>query len=431
MFLLGLFVFLCPSWAQGDEKVYITTDGVHYCADTVRLRVFFERNSSRVEPGFRDNAVHLQAFRTALGNCLTNPEAVIRSILIRTTSSPEGGIRLNERLSESRAENLDAYLRDSVGLDPSLFRIHAAGEDWEGLTEAVRKLDMPWRADVLEILEKRDAPDRKRRLMTLQGGKVWRWLDANVFPDLRSAGGSVSCIVYRPVKPQADTVYIRETVKDTVVVAAPLPVTGQAYEDYARSKRDYNLQGKRMIFAVRTNVLGIPLANVGVEVPLGERWSVGADWYYPWLWRPRHGEGLDYAGRCFELLAGDLEARYWFPRKSKKPEQRLLGHSVGVYAAGGYYDFERNWTGHQGWFYNIGVDYLFGMPIFRGRMHLEFELGIGYIYSPAQPYDTFVAGDKAFRRKGVTQYTRWFGPTRAQISLVWPIYVNAKKGGER
>jgi hypothetical protein len=55
---------------------------------------------------------------------------------------------------------------------------------------------------------------------------------------------------------------------------------------------------------------------------------------------------------------------------------------------------------------------------------------MGYIYSDAQPYDCFVAGEKCYRRKGVTKTVRWFGPTRAQVSLVLPIYVNNKKGGK-
>lgn len=433
--LLGLFVFLCPSWAQGDGNVSGGDGAARFRTDTLQLQVYFRRNIATVEPGWRDNALRLRAFRDTLDAWMSQPDAVVRSVIVQTSASPEGNHRSNQKLSEARARGIESYLSDSLSLDAGLFRYRPIGEDWESLTEAVRKLDMPWRAEALHILE--HTPEfifksgqivdgRKRQLMNLRGGTVWKWLDANVFPDLRAGSGAVSCIVMRPAEPRVDTLYVMQ--RDTVYVAPVVPLAQPAEAE--PKPKDAWPSGRKMLFAVRTNALAIPLANVGVEVPLGERWSVGADWYYPWLWRPRHGEGLDYAGRCFELLAGDLEARYWFPRKSKKPEQRLLGHSVGVYAAGGYYDFERNWTGHQGWFYNIGVDYLFAMPIFRGRMHLEFELGIGYIYSPAQPYDTFVAGDKAFRRKGVTQYTRWFGPTRAGVNLVVPIYVK-KKGGER
>lgn len=215
--------------------------------------------------------------------------------------------------------------------------------------------------------------------------------------------------------------------KDTVYVPAPVP---SAQERAARKPSKPYTEGKKMLFALRTNMLAIPLANVGVEVPLGRHFSLGADYYYPWIWRPHHTEGLDYSGSSTELLALDVEARYWFPRDKSTPSQRLLGHSIGTYAAVGYYDFERNASGYQGEFYNIGLDYLFAVPLWEGRLHLEFELGVGYIRSVARPYDNYQEGGKCFRRPGVQQYVNWWGPTRAQISLVVPLYVR-KKGGAR
>jgi hypothetical protein len=58
---------------------------------------------------------------------------------------------------------------------------------------------------------------------------------------------------------------------------------------------------------------------------------------------------------------------------------------------------------------------------------MEFELGIGYIYSRAQPYDCFKIGGKCYRRVGIKKHIHWIGPTRAQISLVIPIYCKKKE----
>ena len=66
---------------------------------------------------------------------------------------------------------------------------------------------------------------------------------------------------------------------------------------------------RQMLFALRTNFLAIPLANLGIEVPLDRRWSIGADIYYPWIRRPGHAEGVDRNGVCNELLAADVELR--------------------------------------------------------------------------------------------------------------------------
>ena len=410
-FLLGAGI----AWAQGRGES--SSYAPHHQVDTLSLQVYFRRGVSAVDPGYRGNGERLAAFKSRLDEALRDTNAVVRTIIIRSSASPEGSSTANQLLSENRARGIETWLSDSLHIDPSLFRFQPIGEDWEGLRKLIGPLDVPWKEEALLIMDAtRDNDVRKQKLKQLEEGQAWRWMDEHLFPDLRLGGGSVSCVIY-----QRDTVYIEKyiekTVTDTVLVVPPAVVPEEKPNRY---------EGKRMLFAVRTNALAVPLANVGVEVPLGERWSVAADYYYPWFWRPKHGEGLDYAGRCFEMLALDVEGRYWWPSRNKAPEQRLLGHSVGLYAAVGYYDFEQNATGHQGEFFNVGVDYLYAMPIFRGRMHLEFELGLGYIRSVAQPYDNFILGDKCYRRKGIKQNVNWVGPTRAQISLVVPIYVKKK-----
>ena len=431
--LTGLFFLLAVVSTAAAQEVR---------RDTLRLEVFFRTGVSEVDPSFRENGARMAQFREALQAVAASPDAKVQQVVVRSGCSPEGSAALNERLSEARAQSIRDYLAGQLGTSADLFRVISGGENWEGLVEHVERLDVPWKQDVLSIVRDKDDPEeRKRMLKLLDDGRVWSWLDAHVFPDLRSVGGGVACVVERPatevipepgfeVEPEEeafpthrDTVYVKQR-PDTVFVTVTPDGTA------ASKGREYDLTGRRFLFALRTNAIAIPFANVGVEIPLGEHWSMGADWYYPWLWRPHHVQGLDYSGNCNELLALDLEARYWFANRHKKPEQRLLGHSLGVYAAAGYYDFERNWTGHQGEFLNVGVDYLYAVPIFRGHAHLEFELGVGYIYSPAQPYDTFVEGEKAYRRKGIKRYVRWFGPTRAQASLTIPIY-SKRKGGEK
>ncbi len=403
--------------------------------DVLRLNVFFQRGRTEVDPAFRDNGTHLRNFREALETSLREG-CTVDAVLLRGSASPEGATMDNRALAESRAHALDSWFADTLGLmGRTLYHREAVGEDWEGLARIVKSLDAeeyPWRDTALDIIEHTPewvteggvvVDSRKNRLRLLEGGRVWRWLDANVFPELRSVGMSVECIVSRPLPPRTDTVYVTNTVRDTVYIdITPAPTFS------APERRGPDYSGKRMLFALRTNVLSVPLGNLGLEIPLGERWSIGADIYYPWIWRSGHAEGVDKTGSCFELMAADVELRYWFPRKDKQPAQRLLGHSLGLYAAAGQYDFEQDWSGHQGEFYNVGLDYLWAVPLFRGRMHLELELGIGYIWSTSRPYDCLSPGDKIYHRKGVTQQITWFGPTRTQISLVVPIY---SKGGKR
>ena len=139
---------------------------------------------------------------------------------------------------------------------------------------------------------------------------------------------------------------------------------------------------------------------------------------------------MDNTGWCVEALALNLEGRYWFG-KGRTPEKRLLGHSVGVmFTMAGYYDFELNFKGVQGEFATIGVDYLYAFPLIKNKMHMELSLGIGYFYSQAREYTVYSAGGKGYKEKNMAKEIRYFGPVKATVALVWPIYFN-KKGGAK
>lgn len=212
----------------------------------------------------------------------------------------------------------------------------------------------------------------------------------------------------KAAKAAPDTVYIEKIVyvKD---------------KEAGRNAFAERVRDKNFILALRTNILAVPLINVGAEVPFGKHFSIGLDFYYPWLQRNNLHK------TCNELIAYGMDVRYWMGSSKAPAEARLIGHSFGVYGAGGHYDFERNWSGYQGTFFNFGVDWMYAFPLFKGRMHMELELGLGLIYSQAQPYDVFEEYGDGFRRPGERKIVRWLGPTRAQISLVVPIYIDQQK----
>lgn len=416
------------------------------CKDTLSMKIYFPQGVGTIQPSFRDNRYQMASFQVRLKE-LQQSGAMISSILVTTAASPEGSSVRNRELAGLRADSIRQWLLGIEGIDDSVLTVVPVGEDWEGLADALRSLDQPWRDGALSIVL--NTPEwvvengvvvdsRKKRLMNYEGGKAWYYLEEHVFPELRHAGGEINCIFEYKTEPQIqtvrDTVSITQTVtvRDTVFVdrAVPQPLPAKKARKTGCSLDDY-----KPVLAFRTNFLAVPLANLGIEIPMGNSFSLGLDWYYPWIWRPRQGEEVDVNGWCFQFMAAGTDFRYWFPRSRRSGRSqeatRLLGHSIGLYGAVGHYDFEYNYSGHQGWFYNVGIDYKYACPIFRDAMRLEFELGFGYIYSPAQPYDCFVAGEYCYRRKGITHYVRWFGPTKAEVSLVVPIRSKDKKGGKR
>ena len=145
-----------------------------------------------------------------------------------------------------------------------------------------------------------------------------------------------------------------------------------------------------------------------------DHWSVAADWEYAW-W------SKDFSHKFWRTYGGNLEVRYYL---NDKDGRLLTGHHFGAYGGILTYDVEWGGKGYMGekWSKMFGLSYGYAAPIGR-RLHLDFELGIGYF--GGEYYEYSPQGDKYFWEQ--TKNRRWFGPTRAEATLVWMLGKDAKK----
>lgn len=345
--------------------------------DTLYLEVLFPVSSSSIEYSFAQNKECIKSF-AAQWEALKREGWQVKEIAVSGSVSPEGPAWLNRQLARERAQNLGRHLAWLMCLSPDIIRY-----------------------------EYRD----------LTGTKIPR----SQWEQFRHAGADIVIAIERanPVEELIQT-------DDSEEAEEVIPEPEQILEPFIPQEEPQEEKCREWTLYPRTNLL-LPALNVGLEVPLGNRWSLGVDWYYPWLWRPSHGEGVDYTGWCVEALALSLEGRYWFGNRTR--ENRLLGHSLGVmFTMAGYYDFELNYKGIQGEFATIGVDYMYALGL-RNGWHMEFSLGMGYFYSQGRQYEVYTPGGKGYKEKDVIKEIRFFGPVKATVSLVIPI-VFGKKGGE-
>lgn len=216
-----------------------------------------------------------------------------------------------------------------------------------------------------------------------------------------------------------------------MLIMPSLAATAQSYSTDSLIVLQQQQDGNKLhypVVAFRSNLLQ-PLLNVGIEVPIAKHWSLGADYYYPWFWPAKNNKN------CFELLFVSAEARYWFAtnRKQQMPEKNYLaGHSIGVYGAWGYYDFEHNYHGHQGDGWSVGIDYLYALPIAKGKLRMEFQLALGALWSlKAQPYNVYEDGGHLIRERGHRKNFSYLGPTKLGVSLVVPIFRSVKQSASQ
>ena len=263
---------------------------------------------------------------------------------------------------------------------------------------------------------------RKKHLMDLAGGKPYRYMLQNFFPQLRRAFVEVT---YRDV--------IKQEIEEPEIVVIEEPIKEESKEqiEIVEVVPIYEGSEKRPFYcAVSTNLLydATLIPNIYAEFYLGRNFSIRGGWVHAW-WsntppeyrdvhhstgpNPRFGKD----NKFIRLYGGELEVRKWFGRKAK--QKPLQGHHVGIGAMIGTYDFEAGGS-KKGelsyWSYMVGVNYGYSLPIAK-RLNLDFVVGFGYLWGD---YKTYVPMDGHYVYQG-TMARRYFGPTKAEVSLTYLI----------
>lgn len=371
-------------------------------SDSLRTTIYYRTANARLELPYMDNDRHLAALGDSIRSLGADPAVVLRRILIQGSASPDGNTKYNKELARKRGEDLRDYLKDYLSLPDSIFTLQPQGEGWSELAEKLGRTDAPWRDKAIAII--RDTPE-----WVVREGKV-------VDPEPAQA----------ELKPASDNVMNPDDTADTTEKEIDTTATLYNKEDdtIPQDNADKEETEKKPFFmAVKTNLLyDVALVpNVGLEFYLGQGWSISGNWMYAW-WKN------DTRHRYWRIYGGELDIRKYFGRKAA--EKPLQGHHLGVYAQGLTFDFETGGKGYLSNFsYGFGLEYGYSLPVAK-RLNIDFGLGIGY---GGGKYKVYEPEDDCYVYKE-TKQRHWFGPTRAEISLIWLLgngNQNSKKGGTK
>ena len=197
-------------------------------------------------------------------------------------------------------------------------------------------------------------------------------------------------------------------------------VAEHSSEEIELTNQSSNCQFFMPFMALRTNLLydAVLIPNIGVEVALGNHFTLGADWFATWL-------SNDANHWYWQGYGGYLTARYYFGKASN--ELRFTGHHVGIYGTALTYDVEWGGKGYQAAKFGFGggVEYGYSLRVARS-LSLDFNLGLGY---QGGEYKTYLPTDDGTGHYvwESTRMRHWWGPTKAEISLKWLIGPTEKK----
>ena len=382
--------------------------------DSLRVSLHYRQGSAVLDPGLTGN-------EEAIARMLKIAERGIRvrSIDIVSSASPEGNTLFNKELSEDRSETALSLLAEMFDLDSASLAVSSIGIDWDGLVDRLCHSEMPYADEALAII--RDTPEwvisdgvvtdsRKLRLRRLGDGEAWSRMLDTIFPQLRVSHISIAYSRSLPALPAAAQGFIatrRGSAGEGQIIRHPQPM--------------HSGRSLRWSVAVRTNLLydALTVPNLGLEVGLGRGWTAGVWGMYAW-W------GNSDRGRYRRLQGAELSVRKYF---SGRP---MLGHHIGVTGSLLRYDVSFGSKGqlsggsgvpfhdHPSW--TVGAEYGYALGL-TSRLRLDFSIGVGYF---AGRYMTYRIADGHSVWQS-TRQRRYFGPVKAELSLVYVI----GKGGER
>lgn len=408
-------------------SVFILLECFHLFGQESRKEVCigFPVGNSILDTAYGDNAVRLSGMVSFLESVRKDSTLELTEVSFYGSASPEDSFTMNRELAEKRRNSLERYVRECVSLPDGIISCSEGGIAWERLVELVEVSDIPHKEETMDVL--RNVPEfiynnkgilvdsRKKRLMELQHGRIWRYMHEHFFNQIRNAGVILVMVRQKPVIEEKsvfkeDPAAVVEEV-DTVVAVS------------TETSKPFCMAAKTNILY---NVLAVP--NIGVEFYLGRNWSISGNWMYAW-WKKNSNH------RYWRVYGGDFAVRYWFGKKAH--ERSLTGHHAGIYGQAFTYDFEWGGKGYMGgepggtlWDktnYAVGLEYGYSLPVAR-RLNIDFSLGVGYWGGKYHEY-TPLGGHYVWQ---TTKNRHWFGPTKAEVSFVWLLgRSNSKKGGGR
>ena len=353
--------------------------------------IYYRTGYRYVEPGFRDNRKELDRFIASVRQAAKKRQAA--RIVIQSGASPDGTNQANERLSQRRADSVASYICRHASIPDAYVEKQAIGIAWERLRRQVAASDMPYREEVLDVLDHtplwsfdrqgRVIGSRKKALMDLRGGVPYRYMYQHLFPDLRC---SLVAMLY--VQEKEETTENDSTPAcplppaDSLPPTAPVPGTvgGDTLETdtLPRSATEKTAMPQPMPeqawiprIQVKTNAIGwvMMVANASVEIDLSRRFSINLPFYY---------SGLDYFTRRakFRILATQPELRFWFAGKRRVFVGAHFGVASYNFALGGKWRIQD----HNGTSPALGggISAGYKIPFTRNeRFCMEFSAGAG------------------------------------------------------
>ena len=361
--------------------------------DTLAVKVYYPCGSGDVSR-IPANAPCLERFIHDLDSLYRLPFFKPFALSVTSSASPEGSIGRNRALSHARARSVLDFLNDR--------------------SETFRHISSSLDCSIDELTTNDIAGQVK----------------ASHYPKMRfsevmlrySQGEDSLQAVSPPVADEVPGQGQAEAPADSVMTGGlPAEEAGDVPAQSPPRQGEGVAAERRPVLFVKTNLAYdlLTFVNVAVEVPLGRRFSVEAQYVNPW-WNSVRKH------RTIELRYVSLAPRYYFGKDGERYSSLFAGLSAGW----GKYDMQLTRHGVQGELWHVSP--VFGYSHYIGRhWKIEYSVSVGYLHTNyhkyTQKYGTPYGDIKVHDYPWVSHTFRSILPTSLGVSLIYAFHGNKAK----
>lgn len=161
---------------------------VKVMSDTYSARLQFASGKSQLLQSHGNNAAVLSEVDRVIGSLKQDSLLTLKRIVVKGYASPEGSSSSNYNLSVARAQAFVNYLNQTHRYRSTdrMIVSQGMGEDWDGLRKLLQQANPADLHAILQAIDGSSDNDRRERsLKALNGGRTWRTLLTDYFPELR------------------------------------------------------------------------------------------------------------------------------------------------------------------------------------------------------------------------------------------------------
>lgn len=172
-------------WAEaGGEYNYKADNYQTSVITTAEGQILYDVNSSNVK-GSQLSSSSIKGLQKAIEEGQESERVTVKGTKIISYASPEGGEKLNDKLSQERSNAAQkAWNKIGKGAKAGSTEVQSVGQDWEGFKEAIEHSDLADKDLILRVLSMYSDPAvRESEIRNLS--EVYTDIKNNVFPELR------------------------------------------------------------------------------------------------------------------------------------------------------------------------------------------------------------------------------------------------------